>query len=163
MSETDTIYRLRTGIEEAVRLSLESQEFSVFTRSNAPAEFQKVRPRLEIKAMIGAATGRRVVLPNGTMKFDAWHFQLALQVVTAPQSAEANNQLHEQMLARARFVCSSIAQVSWNDFENFPNLYIAEPLKDSGTDSVLHSEDGVEYSTLGYEGIVCVRNTAWPN
>ncbi len=163
MSSLDDIYQLRKSVEENVRQVFEANEFKAFTRQNAPVDFKKFRPRVEIKCQIGRATGRRKVFDNGTMKFDAWMLNLAIQAVTEPNNQDALNILHDEYVGRIRAIVSVLAQASWNDVANFPTLYIAEPFRDSGTEDVLKTSEGIEHSTLSFDGIVCIRNAAWTN
>lgn len=165
------LYRLREEIEDrdktqtgglnAVLLAL---GFNVFTRLNAATDFQQVRPRIELISEIGAATGRRFVCPDGVLRFDAFAFRLGIQAVTVPSNIPADNQEHEDYLANVRAAMSAIGgPESFADTVNFPNVYIAEFLKDAGADAYLKDNEGIEYTTLSYEGIVCIRKSAWSN
>jgi len=163
MSSLDDIYKLRPVLEEAIRATFEAMSFVALTRLNAPEKFQQATPRVEIKCRIGAATGRRHIFTDGSMKFDAWRFQAAFQAVTIPVSTESGNSTHEDYVARIRAECSSLAQASWSDTQKFPTILIAEPLQDSGTESNLKTDEGSEVSVLTYDGIVCIRTDAWNN
>lgn len=159
----DNIYDIKVGIEEAIAAVFVAMGAVAITRKNAPQSNQQPIPRYEIRCSIGAATGRRKVFSNGTMRFDAWNISLAVQAVTSPSNDPANNAQHEAYVGRARNVMSNIAQVSWDDVVNFPSHYLAEPLRDSGTTDQLRAGEAAEYSVLNYGGIICVRSSAWPN
>lgn len=162
-------YMLREQIEDrdtsqqgGLNAVLTAQGFNVFTRLNAVDSFYKVLPRIELKAEIGEATGHRVVCPDGVLRFDYWHFRLAIQATTSPQNKPANNEQHEQFLATVRQAMSAIGgNESLADTVNFPNVFIAEFLKDNGTADNLKEEKGTEYSVLSYDGIVCIRPSAF--
>src|SRR5579872_4040592 len=135
----------------------------VYTRINAIEDYYKIRPRVDLKCSVGAATGRRFLCPDGLLRYDAFHFVAGLQVITEPRNIPANNEMHEQMISTCRKVMSGIGgNESAADVVNFPNVLIAEVLKDSGvSDSSVDEKDGLEYTTIGYEGIVCIRPQAW--
>lgn len=139
------------------------QGYTVITRQNAPAEFQQIRPRVELKVSLGAATGRCHIFTDKSRAFDAWQFALAIQCVTAPVNDPSQNTQHEDFVAAVRQLMLNAAQITWTDSTHFPWHYIAEPLRDSGTADYLKAEDGVEYTTLSYGGIIGVRDTAWPS
>ena len=163
MAELLDIYKLRSSLENGIKNLFEAEELVAITRQEHPENFHQVRPRFEIKASIGAATGHRHLCPDNIVRFDYFRFVLALQVVTNPAVAGSSNTAHEDFVAKARVLMSTAAQQSWDDETNFPLVFIAEPLRDAGTESVLKDSEGVEYSTLAFNGIACIRQTAWPN
>mgnify|MGYP003345201215 FL=1 len=65
------------------------------TRQRWPENFQQLRPRVELKVAIGAATGRCHIFSDKSRAFDAWSFSLAIQCVTAPNPDPASNSAHE--------------------------------------------------------------------
>ena len=157
-----SIFKLRSALEEAIRSWFVSQDIAAITRQNQPANFIQARPRVEIRCRIGAATGRRHICPDGILRFDAWAFDLAINAVTSPDGNQAQNTLHEDYLALIRSYASSLGGPScFLDTANFPLHYIAEPIRDGGTDDTLKTEEGVEYSVLTYSGIFCIRHSAW--
>lgn len=163
MSTLDEIYQLRENGEEAIRSSFAAMDFAAITRQNAPEKFQQIRPRVEIKLRIGAATGHKFICPDTVARYDCFFCNVAVQCVTAPVGDSQQNVLHGVYVARVRSHMATIGQVSFTDEVNFPLVHFAEPLRDAGTDSVLDVEKGVEFSTLGFTGILCIRKTAWPN
>lgn len=160
MSAIVDILQLRGPLEESVRTSFVAAGYAAVTRQNFPQSFQQARPRFEIKALIGAATGHRIQCPDNIVRFDRWRFTLNVQVVTNTSGTDATT--HEAHVGYARAFLMTLAQVSWTDTTNFPNTLIAEPLRETGSSSYLKAEDGVEYTTLNYAGVVSVRETAWP-
>src|SRR5689334_2723643 len=85
--DLDTIYKVRDAMEENTRNALiasgmESEK--VFTRINCVGDFQKVRPRVELKAKVGAQLRHVALCPDFQERFDQWAFQFAAQVVTQP-------------------------------------------------------------------------------
>jgi len=161
MSALDDLYQLRSQVEENTRTLFEANEIIALTRTNAPEEFQQVTPRVEIKCTIGAATGHRFPCPDGFARFDRWRFNLAIQAVTRP-AKDGVSALHEQFLGRIRNLCSTLAQSTWEDTGTFPNIRIAEPLRDTGDNNTLKSSSGCEYSVLSFAGTLCIRESAWP-
>lgn len=163
-------YRLREQLEDKDQLQsgglnalLAAAGLSVYTRINAVGEWYKKRPRVELKASIGGATGHRFVCPDGVLRFDMFNFSLGFQVTTEPRNIPANNIQHEEMIGTVRNLMSAIGgQQSMADVINFPNIYIAEKLKDNGvSDSAVDESEGLEYTTFSYEGIVCIRQTSF--
>jgi len=152
-------FNLRTEIEENLRRVFEANEIASVTRQNAPASFQQKRPRVEIKCNIGAATGRRELCVDGYVRDSGFNIQLDLQVVTDPRNEDVQS-LNEIMVSKVRSICTTVSQLTWNDLENFPSIFIAEPLHESGSQETLKSENGVEYTILGYVAIVCIRTAA---
>lgn len=163
MPTIDDLMNLRPALEENVRSYLSSRQVNAFTRRNAPEDFQLVIPRVEIKAQIGSATGRRNHCPDGQLRYDVWGFTLALQCVTSPQNVEANNLLQDEFVSLLRGFASTMAQDSLDDIANFPNHVIAEPLRDTETEENIKADNNIEYSVLVFDGKIAIRKNVWPN
>jgi hypothetical protein len=159
IAQLDQLYDLRGQLESAIKNMFDAQEISSYTRLNAADEFQKVRPRLEIKARIGAPLNHYRIFSDSTKRNDMFRFDLALQVVTDP--ATAASPLHGQMVARVDSLMQPLQYGSQLDYVNFPFITILY-LRDTGIASTLKTEEGVEYSVLGYEGHLGIRPDAWP-
>ena len=164
MSDLNTDYQLRSAIESAVVSYFAAQAITAVSRINAPANFQQKTPRVEIKAIIGGATGRRHICPaDGVLRFDAWTFSLQIQTVCRPNNDPTQNNLVELFNGNVRSIISNLGgPESFIDTTNFPNHYIAEPLKDSGSADTLKTDIGEEFTILSYAGIICIRHAAWP-
>jgi len=169
---SEIIYRLREELEDkdssqsgGLNALITAQGLVVYTRINATGDWYKERPRVDLKCSIGNATGRRFACADNVPRYDAFHFALAIQVVTEPRNTAANNELHEQMCGIVRNTISSVGgNNSLADVLNFPNVLIPEVLKDSGvSDSAVDEKDGLEYTTMSWDGIVAIRPTAWNN
>jgi hypothetical protein len=161
-----TPYKLRECIEDrdksqngGINALLTAESMRVYTRLNALDDWYKERPRLDLKASVGAATGHRIVCSDGKLRFDCFVFTVAVQIVTEPRNSAEQNDLHEEMCEIVRKVMSGIGgQSTFGDTVNFPEIYIAEILKDTGvTDNAVDEEAGLEYTTLSWDGIVCIR------
>lgn len=159
MSDLDTIYKLRTSLEAGFKTALEASGYPVVTRAETAVEFQNRRPRYEIKARMGSATGHRYVCPDGYARYDAFRFSLAVQVVT---NAAAENTVDE-LTAKAASILDKLHATVAEDSTNWPNCYLAIPLRNNRIESTLKTEDGIEYSTTEFQGIAQVRRSAWPN
>lgn len=159
MAAISDILQLRAPIEESMRAYFLGVNIFAVTRQNQ--EFVKKTPRIEIKALIGQATGHFNFCPDGKLRYDCFRFQFSVQAVTMIKATgpDAN---HELFVGKVREYVSSMAYASWTDTTNFPNTLIAEPLRDTGTQDTLASKDGMEYSVLSYSGIISIRKTAWP-
>ena len=176
MANFDDNNELRGALEKglAARLNI---LLAVFTRQNAVV-LQKDRPRVEILVAIGAATGAKRAFPDeGIIRFVRWNFAVTFTAITAPASAltrtdgesdadfqarvNANNTLHSDIVAALRNWAATVAQASWTDYDNFPNHFIAEALRDSGSPSALKPEQGYEQTALGFSGVVGIRESAW--
>lgn len=156
----DDLFELRTASEEAIRATFVAMQFTAITRANAPVDFQKARPRIEIKCSIGAATGHRFFCPDNIARYDRWRLSLALQCITAPDN-DGTSALHEVFTSRVRNTVATLAQQSWSDLVNFPLHRLAEPFRDTGDQSTLKTEEGVEYTVLSFSNVICIRETAW--
>lgn len=161
MSELLDIYKIRMQLESGLSAALTAAEFAVVTRANEPENYQQLRPRLELKARLGPSTGHRHICPDGLVRLDAWRVTVAVQAITAPQG-DGLNALHEEYLGKLRSVLMTLAQYTFADSVNFPNLFLAVPFKDSGTVDTLKTGEGVEYSVLLFDSIVQIRESAWP-
>lgn len=160
MSETlQELMRIRPALEDAIKAALVAGGISAINRSDI--DFQRETPRAEIKCLLNAATGHRQVCPDGVVRYDSWRFSLYVQVVTFTEEAGVSA-AHEDYIGVVRAVLSELAQKSWTDETNFPTVLIAEPLRDGTVSDTLKAEDGTEYSTLSFNSIVSVRQTAWP-
>ena len=159
----DLLYNLRPAIEEGLRGWFTDQMIDAFTRQNAPASFETVRPRVEIEAKIGSATGHRYVTPEGVLYNDTFFFEIAIVAICIPQNIEAADLTIDQYVARIRGMMQTFAQATWADTENFANHLIAEPLKDTTTIDNLKLDDNEEWSTLTFSGIIQIRTNSWTN
>ena len=159
----DVIYNFRPAIEEGLRGWFTDQGIAAFTRQNAPQSFETVRPRVEIEAKIGAATGHRFVTSQGVLCNDTFFFELAIVAICIPQNIETNNLSIDQYVARVRGMMQTFAQATWVDTENFANHLIAEPLKDTTTIDNLKLDENEEWSTLTFSGIIQIRTNSWTN
>lgn len=160
MAALDDLYLLRTQTEENIRKTFCGMDITAITRANAPKEFQQATPRVEIKLAIGAANGHRHICPDGFARFDRWRTTLSIQCVTRPAS-DGNNAIGEAFVGRIRNICSTLAQLTWNDLDKFPNVRFAEPLRDAGDNTTLLPEKGLEYTVLSFGGTLCIREIAW--
>lgn len=156
------IYQLRKQGEEGIRSFFTALEITALTRANAPMEFQQATPRVEIKLAIGASNGHRFMCPDGIARYDRWRCTLAIQAITRPAN-DGTSILHEVFLGNIRNVIATLAQTTWTDAVNFPNVRFAEPLRDTGDYNTLKTTEGCEYSVLNFSGTLCVREIAWSN
>ena len=153
-------YQLEVELEESARKVFEAADIYVLTRTNSPAELQQATPRVDIKAAIGAATGLKKIRPSdGNTAWAAWRAQIGVQTVVA-QANDGDNILPMAFVSKVRQIMAVFAQNSWADTTNFPNLILAEPLRDSGTNINTKAGDGFEYAAIGYSGIAAIRDTA---
>ena len=159
----DLLYNLRPAIEEGLRGWFTDQGISAFTRQNAPESFETVRPRVEIEAKVGGATGHRYVTHQGVLYNDAFQIQIAIVAVCSPQNIESDNLGIDKYVARIRGMMQTYGQATWTDTVNFPNHLIVEPLKDATTIDNLKADDNEEWSTLTFSGIVQIRTNSWTN
>jgi hypothetical protein len=159
----DDLMNVEPALEDGIRLILSAEGIIAITRQNAPESFQTERPRVEIKAKVGAATGHRHVTAGGVIQYDTWFFDLALRAVVQPHNVEADNLLANQYIARLRGLASTFGQSTWTDEINFPNHLIVEPLKDMTTDRTLQADDNDEFAILNFSGIVQIRTASWNN
>lgn len=162
MSDYSDIYKLRTELESSIAATLTAQGFTVLTRANSPVEFQQVRPRLELKCKIGAATGHKAICPDGLTRYDTFRVSTAVQVISVP-SSDGTNAAHEEYIGKVRASVDVLAQYSFDDSANYPNVYLATPMRDTGTADTLKTEEGIEYSVLTWDSIVAIRQSAWPS
>lgn len=142
------------------------------------ADFQRKTPRVEIVVAVGNATGARRGFPKeGITRFVRWNFTVKFTVITRPAEAltrkpgesdddfrgrqNANLQLHQTMVATVRGYAGTASQGSWEDLNNFPYHYIAEPLKDAGSLKRLKPEEGNNQTALLFAGVIGVRENAW--
>lgn len=156
----DDIYQVRSQLEEGTRQLFQAQVIVAITRANAPKQFQQATPRVEIKATIGAANGHRFICPDGFARFDRWRCTIAIQAVTRP-IGDGISALHEQFLGRIRNIMSTFSQETQQDKIIFPNIRMAQPVRDSGDSNTLKQAEGIEYSVLTFNGTVCIEEFAW--
>lgn len=157
------LYNVRVVIEENSRNSLlASGAFAkVFTRLNGVVDLQKDRPRLELKAFIGAQNRHRALCLDGNERNDQWAFTMQIAAITAPENDPDANTLHDLFCGQVRATCSTLAQSTWNDLVNWPNHAISEALIETGTQSDLKTAEGYEVSIITVAGVVAIRKAAF--
>ena len=162
MSDLSDIYNIETTIEENIATSARANGFdNTFTRKNGADDFQKIRPRLEIKATIGQHNGHFALCPDGNERHDQSSFTVEAQIVTEPQNDSDSNILHGLYRAKVRDFLATLAQATWADTTNWPTLAIAEALTENRTDNTPKPQDGLEYSLASFSGVIAVRFEAW--
>jgi hypothetical protein len=171
------IMDLRGVLERGLAGAIAAQSnLATYTRQNA-AEFQKSTPRIIVVASIGSVPLAKRGFVDGTVRFSRWNFRVSFLVFTRPQEnvvrnegesdadyqarVDKNNTLHQDAVSLVRGFASTAAQNSWGDAVNFPNHFIAEALRDSGSASSLKPEQGSEETTLAFSGVIGVRELAW--
>lgn len=145
-------------IEEGFKGFLAARGFSVFTRLNSVEDFQKVRPRVEIRSVLGSQNGHKALCIDFEERNDQWAITVIFQVVTAPENKPEDNVLHGTMRGSLRAAMTTAAQKTFNDIVNFPYHVITEALIESGSVPVLKEDDGLEYSTVSFNGVVAIRD-----
>lgn len=178
MPTLNDIMDLRGVLERGLAAGIAAQaNLAPYTRQNA-AVLQKDTPRIEITIAIGAKTGaKRGFAAERIIRWTHWNFTTSFKVTTRPAGAltqnagetdaafqarvEANNNLHAYMVALVRAFADTAAQDSWEDFNNFPNHFIAEALADISSPSALNPEKAMELTTLSFTGVIGVRESAW--
>ena len=125
------------------------------------ADLQKDRPRLELKAFIGAQNRHRAMCLDGNERNDQWAFTLQIAAVTALENDTDANVLHDAFCGVVRATVTTLAQGTWNDTTNWPYHAISEALIETGTQSDLKTDDGYEVSVITVAGVVAIRKTAF--
>lgn len=158
----EQIYDIETPIEEATASFLRNAGFFAVTRLNANEDFQKQRPRVEIRALLGGPTPQahvRLIPATFEQHIDIFRFTLHIQCVTELRAADTNNQMPIYR-ARIRRQTADISKTFIDD-TLLPYHAVCRCWA-AGTEYLLNQEEGLEYSTLNYEGDVMVRPSAWP-
>lgn len=163
MPSLSDLYNVRPTIEENSRNSLLAAGFDkVFTRLNGVADLQKDRPRLELKAFVGAQTARALPCIDGHLRRDEWNFTLQIAVVTAPGNDSDANVLHDAFCGAVRSMLSTFGQLTQADTTNWPSHCLSnEPLTETGTQSDLKTDDGYEVSVITVAGVIVIRKSAF--
>jgi len=160
--ELADLYDIETALEENIRTALIAAGFEkVFTRLNGVVDFQRDRPRLELKVSLGAQNGHFALCDDGNERYDQWAFSLEAEAVTSPENTSDANVLHGVYRAQVRATFSTLAQASQRDTTNFPNHAISQPLRETGTQHMLNPEKGYEASRLTFSGTVAIRAEAF--
>ena len=156
MADLTDILQLETQIDESIKKVFINLDIKPVTRVDLT--FQQETPRVEIKTKVGSVTGKKGIrLSDNTVQYCAWRVDVAVQTVVTKIN-DGVNSLPMQFLASVRKVMTTIARQSWDDFDNFPNVIFAEPLKDGGTQINTKQDDGFEYSVCGFSGIIMIRD-----
>lgn len=165
MPNLEDLYDIETALEEGFAAQLRALFVSpnaerVFTRLNAVEDFQKNRPRVEVRVAVGQQNSHKALCLDGQERNDQWSFTILFQLVTEPVNVPADNTLHPNLRKVLRSYMSTAAQGTWNDTANFPYHLVSEALLEAGTVPTLLEEDGVEYSNISWSGDVAVRDIA---
>ncbi len=162
MPSLSDLYNVRPVIEENSRTSLIAAGFDkVFTRLNGVVDLQKDRPRLELKAFIGAQTRHLELCIDGQRRHDQWSFTMQIAAVTAPENDSDANVLHDVFCGQVRATIATFAQATWTDTTNWPSHAISEELIETGTQSDLKTAEGYEVSLITVAGTICIRKEAF--
>ena len=148
---------LKSGLEAGAVNTLATLLITTGTRETYPQNFQQIRPRVDVKAKIGAGTGRRDIRPSdGVLVMNGWRFDLACNVVTNLQH-DGVEFTHTQLCFEVRKLMQELAQLSWSNLALFPFHNIAECLRENGTQNTLDQQGNFEYTAMNFSGIVIIR------
>jgi len=155
-AETD-IYDVEGAIEAAAK-ALFPDQVKVYT-PGGDVELQKVRPRFEVIAVLGAWTGKRLTAAVGATTLVqtrecAWEFKLQVEVIT-----ESAIKVHREYVAKGRAImarfCPAVNGVS------LLNHQIMHPVATLSSSPTYKDADGFYRTTLTYSGKVSVQNDKW--
>lgn len=159
----DALQKPRPYLEEFFA-SLVNEDVATFTRLNS-VKFEKDTPRFEITVRIGAnrPNSRHVDTSNGIIIYDTWDFTVKIDVITRPNANPLQNSLHPDMVASIASAMIPAHRNSWTNTDLMPYHAIAEALRQTGQQSILASQEGTERTSMTWNGIVAIRQTAWSN
>lgn len=169
MSASD-IYDLEGVLENAAKVALNALGLTCFTTQDGP-EFQKVRPRVEIKATINAGRNRFVTLKNGAVidhttvitpseafllrRESAWSFRLEFAALT-----KADIAAHTAYRAEVR---AALAQLAPNiNTSAAVTRHVIQMGTDNGASPVMVApEQGLMKTELSFDGTISINQGAW--
>lgn len=161
MSDFTSIFALRSAVETGCKAAIAAAtDKAVYIRTDKLEEFQNIRPRYELKANIGQSTGHRNICADGFARYDTFRVSIAVQIVTQSTPDKASD--HETMIAAATGAMSNLHALTYDDATNWPMCFLAVPLRNAGIASTLKTAEGVEYSTIEFQGVVQIRPASWP-
>lgn len=159
LSPEERVYMFEFIFPEAIRAVMAAAEITSYTNF-VPPEFQLERPRVEISFVAGAGQGR---WHPTQLKESAWKGQLTLNVVTV-----ADMSIHGRFVSEIRRLmhgpASDFNEVPPMAFHRFSPPVDSESCScfiDSGSTSVMKSEDGYYLTTLGFEVDFSIQDNAW--
>ena len=149
-------YQIRESIEAGAQNYFIAQGYDCISRFNSPVAQQQARPRFEIVAQVGTATGRRRLTAGGTVIDDGWRITVQFKAVTNDTSDGINAQ-HALFVSTMHQYAAAMYAAAANDTVNFPNHCITEPLREAGRSGSLDTENGVETTTIQFTSGVIFR------
>ena len=170
MSAKD-IYDFEGISETAAKQVLASMEIQAFTTRDKP-DFQRDRPRVEIKFTLGAGLQRFMPVVNGAIatpttpnvsptilfycrRESAWGFRMQFDLLTG-----IDIEGHADYRAQVR---SALAQL-WQLVNGVPPMtrHCMQLLKDNGSSPVLVApESGMMKTEMSFDGTISVQANAW--
>lgn len=157
MAELSEIYDLESQVEAAIQSALTTGGLQAIS-PESEIVLRKDRPRVEVTCQLGGADDRNYSLcPDGVYRHGLYAIGASLYVLTGvrEESQEAD-ETHSYYKAKVREVMSSILTTQAMD-----NLKLRRCVP-SGTSGKAVTQEGYEESTLTFDMVVEIKQTAWP-
>lgn len=167
-----TIYDFEGVVESAAVAVFEGLGINAFTTQDTP-DFQKARPRVEIKFTLGAGLNRFVSIKDGQVvtpatpdvtpslvfflrRESAWMFELEFDVLTA-----ADIKAHAAYRAKVRAALGQF-WVLMNDSPGMENHCIQMDSNSGNSPVLVAPEQGIMKTEIRFNGKISVQMDAWP-
>lgn len=158
----DEIYEFETQIEAAFKTLFAANEIVCLVQTDAADDFQKVRPRFELRYIHGSPAGHN--RPRAPYyRVDSFVSMLEGKLVTnAKNTAGGGLQEHSRYRARIRNVMVK-ARAYFAANPTLLQFYtITDDLIETGTSPITAPENGVFESDIQFTFKVNVRPDSWP-
>lgn len=150
-----TIYKFEDAVESAAE-SILRDEGDFENVYSARSEQEAIFPLIAIKYIHGAATGKQKAFSSTDVRDISFRFQLVFAVETARTE---NAPDHAPYRAKIR-----VLMMQFVTHFNSRLLYLnIANLTDGGNTPEVRGEDDTDISTMTYNGVMQIRDTAWPS
>lgn len=158
LDDIEKLYDHENAIEAAVFAALKPYDLPIATRLTPRSS----RPSVMIKVEVGAETGNRHIMADGSLRPQAWRGQLVFLILTEPPAENTDPVTacdpHAELRARLRYLVAGIMPVVNASMQT----HSLNGISDARSDTRLRIEDGIEATTLAYDIHFNIRTDAWP-
>lgn len=148
----DTLFQIEDHVEPGIGGVLQASGIPVFEQQGI---LLISTPRVEIQCQVGKHTGHKFAY-RGIAIYSAWECTIRYRIVTNRDAEESD---HSYLRGQVRMINQPFAQ-KLNALQ-LP-FHVLSVIMEHGSEPMVEDEYGNDTTNIYFDGIVSIRNDAWP-